>query len=648
VESGVTESAKNEQAKPAADSGDLDLLRSQFEDFVDATDNMRKLAQRCRNYKDGDQWLDTERDTLKKRKQPCITDNKIHDRVNTLMGLEKQQRTDPKAFPRTPKHEQAAEAATDALRYVADDCEYQRSARKPATENLIVEGWCYGEVCYDKKSRKIRMDHIRVDRGYHDIRSLRLDFEDKDYAGYFTWMDAEVVRRKWKGKDAVIDGSFLDVALGDKEHEDKPNRYVELRGGRKRLQVFTHYFKKDDVWHYARWCKGGFLEEPKLSPYKDEQGEPICNIEVQATFRSSDGDCYGYVQRDLDLQDEHNKRRSKMLHLLNAKRVIVQKGMVTDEDGGITKIRAELHKPDGVIEINGDPAALRVEDNLREAEGQWRLLQQTDIALSQSAPTAGIADPGGTSGRSKEIDQAAGMLPLMPLFDAVDSWEIRMYRLAWLCVRQFWKAPMWIRVTDNEENLKFVGLNQPLTRGEVTARELKAQPISDEEKQALVAEMAMRPDMQQPAVGANGPMLDNNVAEMDVDIIISRTADTVNIQAEQFEILAGIADKRPEIPFDVLMDISQLRTETKRMVRDKLSGANDPQAAMMAQLQQQMQELSLALQAAQVRKTEAEANKAEAAATENQVDASVKVAQFTTPQPQGDGKSAAKTQVSVN
>src|SRR5688572_5127477 len=115
----------------------------QFDDFCDATSTMRELARKCRQYRDGFQWAEKDRKVLEQRKQPVITDNKIFDKVNTLLGMERQYRTDPKAFPRTPNHEQAAEAATDALRYVADNCDYQRSARKPATENLIIEGWCY-------------------------------------------------------------------------------------------------------------------------------------------------------------------------------------------------------------------------------------------------------------------------------------------------------------------------------------------------------------------------------------------------------------------------------------------------------------------------------------------------------------------------
>jgi hypothetical protein len=621
VESGVSEKQQ-----------DIDLVKGQFEDFCDATQAMRELARKCRNYRDGKQWTDEEIKILKQRKQPIITDNKVFDTVNTLLGLERQYRTDPKAFPRTPDHEQAAEAATDALRFVADKCDYQRSARKPATENLIIEGWCYGEVCLDKQTNEIRMEHVRIDRGYHDIRSLRPDFADKEYCGYFTWMDLEVARKRWKGKESALDESFSNISLGEDEHEDKPNKYVELRGGRKRVQIFTHYHKVDGVWHFSRWCKGGFLEDPKPSPYQGEKGEPACNIEIQALYRDADGACYGAVQRDLDLQDEHNKRRSKLLHLLNAKRIKMRQGAVED----IGKLRNEAHKPDGVIEITGSPDDLVIEDNLKEADGQWRLLVQTEAALSRSSPNSGMTDPTGASGRAKEIDQAASSLPLTPLFDAVDAWEIRMYRLAWLCVRQFWKAPMWVRVTDNEDNLKFVGLNQPVTKGEALAQELAKEQIPDEQKQAVLQQIAAMPDAQVPV------RTENDVAEMDVDIIISRSQDTVNIQAEQFEMLMALAEKRPEVSFKTMLTLSQVRSDVKKMVMDDLTGANDPQAKQMAALQQQMSELQMALQAANVRKTEAQAAQAEAAAVESQVDASVKVAQFI------EQPSQAETQVRVS
>lgn len=588
----------------------LKLVKGQYDEFADATLSSRAEAEKCRRYRDGEQWTADERETLKKRKQPCITDNKIQDKCDTLLGIEKQQRTDPKAFPRNPDDEESAEAATDSLRFVADSSDYHRTVRKPASDNLMVEGLCIGQVIVEKvkaKQPKVCMEHIRWDRGYYDIHSLREDFADKEYAGLFTWMDLTKAQREFgksnkrADKDALdnLEASFggADASRAGTSADDKP-RYVMVSNGRKRVQVFETYFMHEGVWKFGKWCRGGWLEAATESSYKDENGEPSCCIELQALYRAGDdASPYGAVQRYIDLQDEHNKRRSKMLHLLNAKRLIVQRGAFED----INKARAELHKPDGVLESNFDIAtSVRVEDNLAEADGQLQLLQQTDFALSQTGPNAALAGlSGDISGRAKQLDQNAGTLPISPLFDALDSWEMRMYRQVWNRVRQFWKSEMWVRVTDNEKNVKFAPLNKPTTQGEILAGKLKRQQLPDDQKAAIVQEIHNDPASQTPAI-------QNNVAEMDVDIIIDRNQDTVNVQQEQFEVLAGIAEKRPEIPFDIIIEMSQLRSETKKRILERLQGMDNPQAQQMAALQQRLATLEAAQKEADVVKTHSE------------------------------------------
>ncbi len=319
----------SKKTEPQAEPDDLRMLRQQFEEYVEGSKDARALAEKCRDYFDGNQISATELKALKKRKQPPIVDNKIRDKCETLLGIEKQQRTDPKAYPRTPQDESASEVATDALRYIADCSQYHETARKPAAQNLIIEGVCAGQVIVEKRRSgypKICMEHIRWDRLFYDIRSLKDDFSDKNYAGYFTWMDSEDILDTWPEAADIISQSEasedgISEAGPDKNHDDKP-RYVMTVRGRKRLQVFTHYFKKKGKWHFATWCKGGFLDNPGVSTYKNEDGEPDCCIELQALYRDSEGQPYGVVSRYLDLQDEHNKRRSKMLHLLNTKTLI--------------------------------------------------------------------------------------------------------------------------------------------------------------------------------------------------------------------------------------------------------------------------------------------------------------------------------------
>jgi hypothetical protein len=651
LEGSVTDEVAEKAPEPKDEL--LELVLSQFEEFADASLEGRRQAEKCRAYKDGDQYTDEERAVYKKRKQPCITDNKIQDKCDTLAGIEKQQRTDPKAFPRTPDDEKSAEAATDALRFVADQSLYKQTCRKPALDNLMIEGLCVGQVVVEKRKGqqpKICMEHVRWDRAYYDIHSLKEDFQDKTYCGMFTWMDVDVAKGDFPGKEETIDECFTpDSAAGpDQTHDDKP-RYVLTTSKRKRVQVFKTYFLRKGKWHECVWVKGGFLEEPKPAAYKDEFGQPACCMEFQALYRDSEGTPYGTVKRYLDLQDEHNRRRSKMLHLLNSKRIVVGNGTFDD----INKARAELHKPDGVIEFGGDLAQLRIEDNLNEAEGQWRLLQQTDQSLSQVGPNAAIEGTSGSiSGIAKARDQQAGSLSISPLFEALDAWEMRIYRQAWNRIRQYWKAEMWVRVTDDEDKAKFVILNQPMLQGDLIAEQMKSDPAfqqaSPEEQQAAIQELAQHPQAQMPVIENGKPKKKNDVAAMDVDIIIDRGQDTVTVQQEEFAILAEIAKGRQEIPFKTIIEMSQLRPQTKKKAIDSMSGADDPAAQAMAQMQQRMADLEAQLKEAAVMKTLSEVKKNEAAAGETEIDSAVKIATFTSPTPEGEGKPASKSQVNVN
>ncbi len=616
---------------------------TEFRDFTTSTATARALAEKCRDYKNGEQLTEEERKALKKRKQPPVIDNKVQDKCDTLMGIEQQTRTDPKAYPRTPQHEDDADAATDALRYVKDDNAFTETT-SAAFDNLIVEGLCAGEVIIEprqKKHPRVLMNRIRWDRIYYDPHSLELDYSDARYKGFFTWMDLEEAQGLWPKKSDVLEQCFSGESIStDLTHEDRP-RFSLISNNRRRVQVFTTYFLKGDAWQRAVWCIGGYLEGPEPSNYKDEDGNPDCCIELQAVYKDRDGNPFGAVPRWIDLQDAHNKRHSKMLHLLNTKQLHVEKGAFPD----INKARNELHKPDGVIEYTPGMKS-DIVTNLDMAQGQFQLMQYTDSQLSATGPNAALmGQTGDLSGRAKQLDQQGGMLMTAPLSNALRAWKTRMYRHAWNRIRQYWTAPMWIRVTDNEDNVRFAGLNQPTTMGEMQAKRLGKQQMPPEQKAAMVQQIAADPAAMQKTI-------ENNVAEMDIDIIIDESPDTVIVQSEEFEKLVRLAESgQVQIPPKALIAASQLRAQTKKQVMDELSGANDPAKAQMAQIQARMLELETALKEAEVRDKNAGASQKEAAAEESKIDAAVKVAEFTTPQADPAGqpgaKPASKTSVSV-
>lgn len=592
---------------------DLSLAQQQFLESYDASIDMRAEGEQARDYYDGKQWTAAEIDTLRKRKQPVITDNRIKDKVEYLLGLERRTRTDPKAYPRNPNDEESAEAATDALRYLEETSQFDQ-IRSDCFENMLIEGYGACEVIYDSDVQEIKVKRIRWDRLYFDPRSQERDFRDATYIGIVTWMDENRAKSRWPEKAEMFSGMFSEATKtsGGDTYDDKPRMWID--GKRRRVQIMEHYWWSGQ-WKRGVYCQGGWLEEPTDSPYKDEYGRPECPIILQAAYRDRDGDCYGIVRRYKDLQDEINKRRSKSLHLLSSRQIVAEKGAVDD----IAKARVEVSRPDGYVEVTpGMRFELAPTSDL--AAGQFNLLADAINALAATGPNAALqGNSGSLSGRAKQLDQEGGAIQIGALFDQLRYFQYRVYRSMWNRIRQFWTDETWIRVRDDEGAMKFVGLNTPITAGEQAVEQIRGQ-VPPEELMAMVQNIAADPMAQIPVAKKNA------VAEMDVDIIIEEAPDTITIQQEQFQQLVNLASAGVVMPPEVYIEASSLRN--KRALIDKLKGAEDPQ---MAQAQQEAQALAKAGAEAEVMAKQAKAAKDDADAQKTRVEMALAVDNATAP-----------------
>jgi hypothetical protein len=133
--------------------------------------------------------------------------------------------------------------------------------------------------------------------------------------------------------------------------------------------------------------------------------------------------------------------------------------------------------------------------------------------------------------------------------------------------------------------------------------------------QEIPPELAQDPRLQQ-VVG-----VENQVKDMDMDIILTEAPDTVNIQAEQFELLLNFAAQRPDaIPVEMLLEMSSLRG--KDAIIERLTGQS-PEAQEQFQAQQAKQARAEQLLAAE---KVSEINKNEASAAQSRATAAEKVA----------------------
>lgn len=112
-------------------------LINMFETSEDASQTARQLAERDRDYVDNIQLTAEELKALKARKQPPLIINRIKRKVDFLKGYEMSQRIDPRALPRTPRHEEDATAVEQVLRYVAEDQNFDQLRSKVWELSLI-------------------------------------------------------------------------------------------------------------------------------------------------------------------------------------------------------------------------------------------------------------------------------------------------------------------------------------------------------------------------------------------------------------------------------------------------------------------------------------------------------------------------------
>jgi len=218
---------------------DVGKLEQWFESYETATYQSRNEAERARDYTDGNQLTQEERAALQKRGQPEVVFNRVRRKIEYLKGLEVKQRTDPKAFPRTPQHQEGAEAATDAIRYVCDnqDWDYVRSE---VYDNFLVEGYGACEVVHQPKRNgdvEVVINHYPWDRTFYDPHSRESDFSDARFKGAVIWMDEEDFLAEYPDQKDVVEGLYaLQGVSASDTHDDRPKRHW-VDATRKRIRV---------------------------------------------------------------------------------------------------------------------------------------------------------------------------------------------------------------------------------------------------------------------------------------------------------------------------------------------------------------------------------------------------------------------------
>lgn len=570
-----------EQTAPEIDwAAEHARLVSMFEESEDAGRTNVQKAERDVDYYDGKQWTEEEVKKLRKRGQAALMDNHIKPKIRFLQGLEQSRRTDPKASPRTPQHEQDANSCTDALRFVCDQNKFNK-LRSKVFKDVLSAGWGGYEVTVEQRPGRpnpvVIIRRCPWDRMGWDPYSSDDMYDDANYRFLVLWMDREEAIARY-GQDA---GQVFDetVSFGRSggSFDDKPRTTTWVSYNKRwRVRVVQLYFKHlgTDQICFAEFTKGGLLNYGP-SPWLDEFKQPEDPYAWGSANVDRDNNRYGEIRDLIDLQDGINHRTSKFQHLISTRQTFRTETALSSQ--GPLEMRRQLARPDGDVVLApgvefGKQFGIIPTGDM--ADKQFELLQQHEARFLAQGPNASLMGKGGAdqSGRAILANQQGGSIEAQPVYDVLHEMDLQLYRKIWNRIRQFWTAQDWIRVTDDMQNLRWVGINVPVT-------DQMGNPVID------------------PRTGQ--PAIQNKLSEVDVDIEVDEAPHVGTMQDEEFGKMTELAKVVPslqQLPAQAWLEMSNLRNKGKvsKIVQ---------QASQPSPIQQQAQQIELEGAAAKVAET---------------------------------------------
>jgi hypothetical protein len=526
-------------ATPAIDQGkdedyhDVTRLRRQWNDWASAKDEEGREMVESRHYYHGDQWTEKEIAALRRRKQPVVTSNRIVRKIDAVVGLVERLRQDPKAYARTPKHDEGAELATATLRFVLDNNDWKSKSSRIARAGGIdgISGIEYDLVPGDEGDPSLEMHIAYGDGFFYDPRSVDEGFTDARFLGIAKWVDLEQAKEMFPDKADEID-SLMESGADQTAVVETDRSRNWINTNEKKVRLADHWYIKGGKW---RWCMyiANVMLKQGVSPFIDEKGKTFPRYRMYSASVDHDGDRYGFVRNLKSPQDEVNHRRSKALHLLNTRRVVSEKGAVDD----IEVARREWAKPDGWVETNPGLKMEPDQSAMQDFKGQLEMLQEAKNEIENFGPNPALIGQGleDSSGRAIQLLQQAGIAELGPYLSAYKNWKLRVYRDIWNIIQRYWTAERWIRVTDDQNVAQFFQINK--------------QGLDEYGRPAIV----------------------NAIGSLDVDIIIDEGPDAVNMQGDSMMVLQSLGPQFAAQFPDVVLELSPLPNSVKKPMLDKIN-----------------------------------------------------------------------------
>ncbi len=496
------------------------LLLSYYRQEIDRQSENRFQMAIDEDYYDNIQWSEEDAAALKERGQAPIVYNVTSQTINWIIGSEKRGRSDFKILPREKEDAKQAELKTKLLKYLSD-VNRLPFARSRAFEDAVKVGlgWLEDGAQDEDDGEPIYSRYESWRNILHDSASTELDFSDGRYIFRSKWVDLDVAKALFPGREAQIENAVVDASLYgsfDMVDGDVPMDYMEFDRSnysvartlvthkRQRLRLIEceyrvpekvkrlrggvfkgEIFDPNDPNHVQAINSGASDVVSKVmmrvrlahmtvkdllwegpSPYKHNR---FRFTPIWCFRRGRDNLPYGIIRSIRDIQDDINKRASKALHILSSNKVIMDEGALPE---GMTmdEFADEVARPDAIIvKRAGKELVLNAERDLAAPH-----LELMGRSINMIQQVGGVTDEllgrttNAVSGIAVQKRQEQGSLATNKPFDNLRLACQMQGELQLSLLEQFCDQKKTFRITNMRGSPEYLAINDGLPENEIT------------------------------------------------------------------------------------------------------------------------------------------------------------------------------------
>jgi hypothetical protein len=150
-DAGDTDPQDSQQGTQLDETELLERIKRQFREARNASAEWRKAAREDFAFYSSDQWDANDVTTLKEQLRPVVTFNRIGPTVDTVAGMEINNRQEIQAYPRSEGDAGLNEFTTNAIKWVRDECDAEDEESDLFADSIICGmGWSETRMDYDR------------------------------------------------------------------------------------------------------------------------------------------------------------------------------------------------------------------------------------------------------------------------------------------------------------------------------------------------------------------------------------------------------------------------------------------------------------------------------------------------------------------